>query len=589
MGKVYTCGELRLKDAGKTVTLMGWVHRKRSFGGLTFIDLRDRWGIVQCVLNPQISDDAHAVAEDTRVEYVIEVTGLVQQRPAGTENHNLPTGQVEVAVREARILNPSRTPPFYINEDVEIDDLLRLRYRYLDLRRERMRNNLLLRDRTVFFIRQWLHERGFIEVETPILANETPGGARSYLVPSRLQPGHFFALPQSPQQYKQLLMVAGVERYFQIARCFRDEDLRADRQPEFTQLDLEMSFVDQEDILSLVESLFIDLVPAVSDKQIATIPFPRLTYQEAMDRYGNDKPDMRFGLLLTDLTDLAAGSGFRVFENAIEANGRVKGIRAPGLAAYTRREVDELTSFVKARGAKGLITIALTSEGIKTPLSKFMSEGQVRSLVERLEGEEGDLLLIVADEPAVVAASLGDLRLEVGRRLGLMDRNKLAFAWVVEMPLLEWSAEENQWVAKHHQFTSPMDEDIPLLDTNPAAVRAKQYDVVCNGYEVGGGSIRIHQRELQAKIFQLLGMSDQEANALFGHLLEAFEYGTPPHGGIAPGIDRLVMLLAGEDNIREVIPFPKTQSGTEPMTGAPSTVSERRLRELHIRLIEEAP
>ena len=589
MRKTHTCGELRLEDVGKTVTLMGWVHRRRTHGGLTFIDLRDRWGLIQCIFNPRVSQEAHALANDTRLEYVIAVTGKVEPRPAGTENPNLPTGQVEVLVQNGSILNPSKTPPFYINEEVEIDELLRLRYRYLDLRRERMRNNLLLRDRTLSCIRQWLHERGFIEVETPILSNETPGGARSYLVPSRLQAGSFYALPQSPQQYKQLLMVAGVERYFQIARCFRDEDQRADRQPEFTQLDLEMSFVDQEDVLSLIESLFIELVPAVCDREITTIPFPRLTYEQSIESYGNDKPDMRFGLLLTDLTDLAPGSGFRVFEAALEAGGRVKGIRGPGMAAYTRREADELTSFVRARGAKGLVTIALTPEGIKSPLTKFMGEEQLRAIVERLEGETGDLLLLVADEPDVVATALGDLRLEIGRRLGLLDRNKLAFAWIVETPLLEWNAEEGQWQAKHHQFTAPMDEDIPLLDTDPGAVRAKQYDIVCNGYEVGGGSIRIHRRELQAKIFRLLGMSDQEANDLFGHLLEAFEYGTPPHGGIAPGIDRLVMLLAGEDNIREVIPFPKTQSATEPMTGAPTPVSEKRLQELHIKVEEEAP
>ena len=587
MHKTHTCGELRLADVGKVVTLGGWVHRRRTHGGLTFIDLRDRWGIVQCVFNPSISPDAHDVADEARLEYVVAITGVVEARPAGTENPSLPTGQVEVVAQRASILNPSRTPPFYINEDVEVDEYLRLRYRYLDLRRERMRNNTVLRDRAIGFIRDWLHQRGFLEIDTPILANESPGGARSYLVPSRLQAGRFYALPQSPQQYKQLLMVAGFERYFQIARCFRDEDLRADRQPEFTQLDLEMSFVDQEEVLNITEALFAALVPAVSDKRIATVPFPRLTYRESMERYGNDKPDMRFELLLTDVSDLVRGSGFRAFDAALEAGGQVKAIRGPGLAEYTRREIDELTSFVKSRGARGLVTLALTSEGVRSPLTKFLGPDQLQAIVQRLEGAEGDLLLFVADLADIVATALGDLRVEIGRRLGLLDRSRLAFVWIIDPPLLEWNAEEAHWQAKHHQFTAPLDEDLPLLDVAPGSARAKQYDIVANGYEVGGGSIRIHRRELQARMFRLMGMTDEEANELFGHLLEAFEYGTPPHGGIAPGIDRLVMLLAGEDNIREVIPFPKTQSATEPMTGAPTPVSEARLRELHVKVASE--
>jgi aspartyl-tRNA synthetase len=443
-----------------------------------------------------------------------------------------------------------------------------------------MRSNIILRHRTLQFVRRYLDERRFIEIETPILTKETPGGAREYLVPSRLQPGRAYALPQSPQQYKQLLMVAGMERYYQIARCFRDEDLRADRQPEFTQLDIEMSFVDEEDILQLTEALFTALVSSVSDKRILTTPFPRLTFKSAMEDYGTDKPDMRFGLLLTDLSDIVKDSQFGVFSSVLAGGGEVKGIRAPGLAGYTRREIDDLTRFVVSRGAKGLVTIALTSGGPKSPVMKFLSDVEVAAMAQRLGAREGDLLLIVADMPPVVAAALGELRVELGRRLNLLDKNLMAFCWIIDTPLLEWNAESKHWQAKHHQFTSPLDDDLPLLDTDPGAARAKQYDVVCNGFEVGGGSIRIHRRDIQEKIFRLIGLTDEEAFGMFGHLLEAFEYGTPPHGGIAPGIDRLVMLLAGEDNIRQVIAFPKTQSAVEPMTGAPGAVDVGQLTEL---------
>ena len=580
MQKTDFCGDLRVADVSRTVTLMGWVHRRRTHGGVIFIDLRDRAGLVQVVFNPAVSGPAHQIAEEARLEYVLAVSGEVCRRPPGTVNPNLATGEVEVMACSARILNPAKTPPFYINEPVAVDELLRLRYRYLDLRREDVRNNILLCHRTIQFIRRWLDERGFVEIETPILTKETPGGAREFLVPSRLQPGRAYALPQSPQQYKQLLMVAGMERYYQIARCFRDEDLRADRQPEFTQLDLEMSFVDQEDVLQLTEALFTALVPAVSDKRILAMPFPRLTFKAAMEAYGTDKPDLRFGLLLTDLSDIVRESKFGVFASAVAGGGEVKGVRAPGLAGYSRREIDDLTRFVAAHGAKGLATIALTPEGPKSPVLKFFGEQEVAAIVERLEAQEGDLLLIVADQPAVVAESLGELRVEIGRRLGLLDRNVLAFAWIIDTPLLEWNEQEGHWQAKHHQFTAPRDEDLPLLDGEPGAARAKQYDIVANGYEVGGGSIRIHRRDIQEKIFRLIGMSDEEAFAMFGHLLEAFEYGTPPHGGIAPGIDRLVMLLAGEENIREVIAFPKTQSAIEPLTGAPGPIAERRWREL---------
>ena len=585
MRKTHTCGELRAQDVGKRLTLMGWVHRRRSHGGLVFVDLRDRWGLTQLVFNPSVSPEAHAVAADCRLEYVLAATGTVQPRPPGTENPNLPTGAVELVIEHAELLNPARTPPFDVNQTGEVDEALRLRYRYLDLRRESMRDNLVLRHRTNKFIRDWLDRRGFLEVETPILVKETPGGAREFLVPSRLHPGHFYALPQSPQQYKQLLMVAGVERYFQIARCFRDEDLRADRQPEFTQLDLEMSFVDQEDVLALTEQLMIDLVEWLGVRRLDGKPFPRLTYAEAIDRYGSDKPDLRFGLLLTDVSDLAERSGFRVFTAALSDGGKVKGIRAPGCGGYTRSQLDELIRFAQARGAKGLATLALTDEGPKGPLAKNLPPEVLAEMISRLEAQTGDLLLFVADRPEVVAEVLGELRLELGRRLGLMPRDVLCFCWVTDMPAFEWDAERKAYQSKHHQFTSIVEEDRPLLETDPLRARAKQYDLVCNGHELGGGSIRIHRREEQAQVFRLIGMDDRQAEDMFGHLLEAFEYGTPPHGGIALGIDRLTMLLAGGESIREMIAFPKAQSGAEPMTGTPSPAQAKRLRELHIQTI----
>jgi aspartyl-tRNA synthetase len=510
--------------------------------------------------------------------------GGARRRPTDQENPELATGEIEVVADSLEILNEARTPPFAITEGSTAEETLRLRYRYLDLRRADMQRKLTLRHQVVGFIRRFLDERDFLEVETPVLIKSTPEGARDYLVPSRIHPGEFYALPQSPQQLKQLLMVAGIDRYYQIARCFRDEDQRADRQPEFTQLDLEMSFVEQEDVLQVTEALFTALLKKVGSKRLLFKPFPRLTYEEAIDRYGTDRPDMRFGMLLVNLSDLVADSDFLVFSSAVDEGGLVKAIRVPGCADYSRRQIEELSHFVQSHGAGGLVSIAVMEEGPRSAITKHLSAETVDAILERLGAEPGDLLLIVAGERHVVAESLGQLRLEMGRRLGLLDETVLAFAWVVDMPLFEWKEQENRWDAMHHPFTAPVEEDLPLLDTDPGAARAQQYDIVCNGVEIGGGSIRIHRRDTQEKIFRIMGLPQEQIRSQFGHLLEAFEYGTPPHGGIAPGIDRLVMVLAGEQTIREVMAFPKTGAAADLMFEAPSAVSEEQLKELHLRL-----
>ncbi len=586
MYKTHSCGELRATQAGQTVTLAGWVHRRRDHGGVAFFDLRDRYGIVQVTINPTLSKETLDRVANVRFEWVLQVTGVVQKRPDGMANPKMETGEIEVIAQSIEVLNPAKTLPMMVSDDTDLpDENTRLKYRYLDLRREKMSRNMILRHRVIKFMRDYLDQRNFIEVETPILFKATPEGARDYLVPSRIHAGQFYALPQSPQQLKQLLMVAGMDRYFQIARCFRDEDLRGDRQPEFTQLDLEMSFVHRDDVLAMVEGLYTQMIPAVAPhKKLLSAPWPMYSYKEVMEKYGSDKPDLRFGMELQDLTNIFKATDFRVFRSALEAGGVIKCIVAPGCADYTRRDVDGLTESAKTFGAKGLATLAVSAEGLKGTAAKFVKLEEVEEVKKLTGAKEGDLILIAADERAVVNKVLGGLRLIFRDKLELADPDMLAFAWIIDFPFFAWNEEEQKWESEHHPFTMPKMEDLPKFDTNPGEVLSDAYDMVCNGYELASGSIRIHRRDIQLKMFKLLGMKDEDIQAKFGHMLEAFEYGAPPHGGMAPGIDRLVMLLADEPNIREVIAFPKNQAGRDVMADAPSPVEPKQLKELHIKI-----
>jgi aspartyl-tRNA synthetase len=588
MYKTHTCGELRTSHIGQVVTLAGWVHRRRDHGGVIFFDLRDRYGLVQITMNPNLSRETLDVIAEVRFEWVLQITGKVTKRPSGMENPKMETGEVEVVATEVKVLNPAKTLPFMVSgEEQEADENTRLKYRYLDLRRERMSRNLNLRHRVVKFMRDYLDNLGFLEIETPILFKATPEGARDYLVPSRVFPGQFYALPQSPQQLKQLLMVAGLDRYFQIARCFRDEDLRGDRQPEFTQLDLEMSFVHRDDVLATVEGLYTAMIPTVAPhKRLLSSPWRKLSHHEALNKYGSDKPDLRFGMELQDVSEIFAKSDFRVFQTALEAGGVIKCIVAMGCADYSRREVDDLIEVAKSFGAKGLATLAVTEDGLKGSAAKFVKPDEAESMKTETGAKSGDLILFAADQNTVVNKVLGGLRLIFRDKLGLADKDVMAFAWIVDFPMFAWNEEEKRWDAEHHPFTMPKMEDLPKFETDPGSILSDAYDMVCNGYELASGSIRIHRRDIQTRVFQLLGLKDEEIQSKFGHMLEAFEYGAPPHGGLAPGIDRLVMLLADEPNIREVIAFPKNQVGRDVMADAPSSVEEKQLKELHIKVVK---
>lgn len=583
MQRSHNCGQLTPEHIGQTVTLNGWVQTRRDLGGVLFIDLRDRSGIVQVVFNPDYSGEALQIADKVRSEYVLAVKGKVVKRDEETINRNLPTGEIEVQITDIEVLNVAKTPPFFIEDGVEVDESLRLKYRYLDLRRPEMQKTLLLRSKASKIFRDFLDSEGFIDVETPILTKSSPEGARDYLVPSRVHEGEFFALPQSPQIYKQLLMVGGIERYYQIARCFRDEDLRADRQPEFTQVDIETSFLSQDELLGMMENLMQRLFKETVGADIQ-LPFQRLTYAEAMGKYGSDKPDLRFGLELVEMNDIVATSGVKVFASVIEKGGEVKCLNAKGCGTWTRKEIDDLGPYAARYGAKGLAWIQVKDGEFKGPIVKFFTEEEIAAVKERTGAEEGDLLLFSADTKKVVADVLGALRVKIGRQLGLIDDNVFKFAWVTDFPLLGYDEDQKRYVAEHHPFTRPREEDLHLFDTDPGAIRAQAYDIVLNGYEVGGGSMRIYKREVQEKMFQALGFSNEVAYEKFGYLMDAFEYGTPPHGGIAFGLDRLIMLLAGRTNLRETIAFPKTASATDLLMDAPAPVDGSQLEQLHIKL-----
>lgn len=587
MYRTHTCGELRADHIGQTVTLSGWVHRRRDHGELIFMDLRDRYGLTQVVFDPSVSKEAHEVATSARPEYVLKLEGEVRARPAGQENKDFASGAVEVIIYKAEILNKAKTTPFEIDQNKEVNEELRLKYRYLDLRRDRLRNNIVFRHKFIKRLRDLIDERGFVEVETPMLMKGTPEGSREFIVPARLYPGTFYVLPQSPQQLKQLLMVAGMDRYFQIARCFRDEDSRGDRQPEFTQMDMEMSFVEEEDIMSLNEEVLKTLLKElVPEKEMMFDPFPRLTWHDAMSRFGTDKPDMRFGMEIRDVTALVKGCGFKVFADAAE-KGFVKCLTVTGGAEFSRKEIDDLTEVAKVYGAKGLAYIVMEAEGPKSPIAKFFKEEELAALIVASEAKTGDIVFFSASDSFEVACnSLGYVRLACGDRFNLRDPNKLALLWVVDFPLFEYNEEEKRLSSAHHPFTAPKDEDLDKLETDPKSVLAKAYDVAMNGSEIGGGSIRIHSPVTQEKIFKVLGISDIEIGRRFGHLLEAFEYGAPPHGGIAWGLDRIIMLLRDEPNIREVIAFPKDSKAKDLMTGAPSSLPDETLKEMHVKSVD---
>ncbi|MGB4647797.1 MAG: aspartate--tRNA ligase [Clostridiaceae bacterium] len=585
MKRTHMCTELSEADVGKEVAVMGWVHKRRNLGSLLFVDLRDRTGLLQIVFGDQTDREVFDKAETIRNEYVIAVKGEVAPRAPEAVNPSMKTGRIEILATELRILSSSETPPFHIEENSGVNEATRLKYRYLDLRRPDMQENLMLRHKVAKIARDYFDENGFLEIETPVLIKSTPEGARDYLVPSRVHPGKFYALPQSPQLFKQLLMVAGYDRYFQVAKCFRDEDLRADRQPEFTQLDLEMSFVDVDDVITINEGFIKKAFKEALGVDIET-PFPRMPYREAMERFGSDKPDMRFGMELVDVSDLVKECGFRVFSDAVTGGGSVRAINAKGCGGFSRKEIDSLGEFVKTYGAKGLAWIVVEEDGIRSPIAKFFSEEEMAALLKRTCAEPGDLICFVADKDQVVFDSLGELRVEIAKRLGILDDREFKFLWVTEFPLFEFDEEENRWTARHHPFTSPMDEDLEFLESDPGRVRSKAYDVVLNGTELGGGSIRIHMQDLQQRMFSILGLSEEEARNKFGYLLEAFKYGVPPHGGMAYGLDRMIMLMAGRSNIRDVIAFPKVQNASDLMTEAPDVVDPKQLEELHIKVTD---